>query len=232
MKSQVTVKSGINLKDVSAIVFPIISLLMKISEKSCDSPILRYVMVVFLAISLILLLISFHPRLKNEKGRVKLLFYLICLVGYGLLTIWFFSGRCDLTNQKGSNTSTKVTVNNNQHINKGTINNDNSQHIDNSITNNFNRPAIRKLNSIDIARLKSTLVDKDAKIIVQYLKTNSEDSLLWKKIFKTLIKLGYSNVSLSVASSLPGNLNSGTITILQPKIDQQVQYKVIINPQR
>jgi len=123
------------------------------------------------------------------------------------------------------------TTNSNNTITDNSTYNDNSVH-NNLKTNIYKGLKQRKINSKDIAQLESNIVEKDSRILVQYLENSTIDTLLQKQIINTLSKLGYLSVFSSPAKSLPANLTSRRLNIQKIEIESQIEYRVIINPQQ
>gem|GEM_PF-1376650 len=222
--------SKINLKDGISLISPFIPLIVKILDKSCDNLLLTWVLFAVLFCSLVFVLFRLSYKLKHRTRFVKSFVYVICGLIYFALGWFLLFTKCDNLKTSNSFTSSNSPITN--RVDKSTTNNDNSVRIeDNRKTYNFKKPSTRKLNKFDIEKLKLELPELDAKIIVQYLKTNSEDSLLWKRVLQILKESGYSNIVHSEASILPNDLTEGNITISKVIINQQIVYKVIINPQ-
>jgi len=113
----------------------------------------------------------------------------------------------------------------------GSIYVDKSTHVYNDNKYIYGKNHLRTIGNKEILALKDKLPDKDAKIIVRYLKSRAQDTSMWKKVFTQLSKMGYLNIILSSATNLPDNLDSGTLTVQKMTINSQIQYIVIINPQ-
>ncbi len=171
-------------------------------------------------------------KLRNKNIIFKVISYSICFLAYILLEFFLFTRKCDQIISVKPNSSGDIITDNRNIVDKSVTNIDNSSHINNSKTYNYSKHPVRTINGEDIAKLKTKLPERDAKIIVQYLKDNQQDTLLWKQVFNKLSTIGYTKVYLSQATSLPDNLTSGKMTIIKETIDLQTQYKVIINPQQ
>lgn len=156
---------------------------------------------------------------------------LIVLLIYGFLAFFLFTKTCDQI-PITVNPSADIIYGNDNIVDKSSKQIiDNSVHVDNrKIYKNYERKP-RTIDNSDINQLKTLLPEKDEKIVVQYLKNNQQDTLLWQQVFNTLLSNGYSNVYKSEISILHTSLQRGKFTISKKMIDNQKQYIVIINPQ-
>jgi hypothetical protein len=193
------------------------------SGNICDKPLLKWP---FFALLLFSFSIAVHITYRKFKGRWgQLVYWLIgWVLLYFFLSVYVFTKQCPVANIQAPKKDTIIVKNENPPSNT-TIDNSNSN-------NTYQKLPQRKLVASDVKRLKESLPEKNARVLVAYLKTSLEDTLLVKQIIDTLNGLGYSDVRETPTGHYDKIAINEKISIHQQISDEKIIYKVIINPQQ
>ena len=196
------------------------SFIVSTSVQICGNSFLKWLLVVIILFVLVAFFYELWVRQQAWKFIFKLGMSIFCFLVTTFFIFYIFSQKCS----KEDKEKTSLTTNNNGQYAGAIVNN---QPIDNSTNIVNNKPEQRTLTTGDINKLKDSLQDKEERILVMYLDSKIEDTLLFGQICRKLNEMGYSDVSPSPASVLPANLQKGRISFIR-KTDQ---IKVIVNPQ-
>lgn len=191
--------------------------LLDLGDRICKDVFLKWIVMGFLAIALILICLGIWKAPVIRERLVKGL----CCIGSLLLYVFFcryyYTKSCKEEPPKASNSSTYIGQYAGATIEKTEIDN----------RKVYYKPFARTLSESDLKIIKDSIVSKDKRILVQYLESRTEDTLFCSQLIKALEKLEYTNVQRSPASKLVDHLSSGRLTILKTS-DQDF---IIINPQ-
>lgn len=193
-------------------------LIIKFSVETCDNTLLKILVIALFSIALILAIYIFSHFLIGLPNFLKYVVYLGCIFLYSFLGIYLYTKKCavphkDMTEIKQGNVDNRISV-------------------DNRKSYYSSKQVQRTLKNSDLAKIVGQIPVKEARILVQYLKSKPIDTLLSNQIVKRLTQIGYSDVHLSPATNLPENLTTGNATVLKNTIDTPNVYKIIINPQQ
>ncbi|MGZ3814534.1 MAG: hypothetical protein ACXVA0_22560 [Mucilaginibacter sp.] len=198
-----------NYKALIAIVTLLGSAFGYFSSATCDSLVLKFLLIAILGVSCFF----FSSLISRYAGDNRTILIAACILVFVFLSVVVYLKKCPVADS-------------------GRVNIDKSVYNDHSTHINVNKLPQRTLNGDDIAELNAKLPDKRAKVLVQYLKNNTEDTLLCQQIISNLVQNGYTRVVQSEAFSLPNDLMAGKLTIRRNIIDADTLFKVIINPQQ
>jgi len=210
-------RSRITVSGTIAAVSTISGTVIKFSVEICDNLLLKVLISLLLILAFTSACYINILTLKKLSGFSKSIIFLATFIFYLLLCLYVWTKKCT---EKANPTV---------EIREGNI--DNSIHNDNRKSYNIPKRSQRSLKKSDIKTLMLGLPEKNAKVLVQYLKDKPIDTLLSNQVSDELFKLGYTDVHLSPATNFPDKLSRGKMTIIKEIIDVQTVYKVIINPQ-
>lgn len=212
-------------RSIIALVTGILPLAIQLTTNSCENFFLKWTLIAMFVVSYLITSSIINHWFKFQKGNAKFLFHSFSFLAYLSLVLYVGLKKCDSLNLPNAFKATENSNNNNS------INiQDNSVQQDNRKTYIYNKIPQRTINKDDVAHLLTNLPEKGGTIIVQYLKSRAEDTLLFNQICDTLLKMKYVDVRLSEVGNMPSNLQKGRITIRKEMRDSKVLYKVIVNP--
>lgn len=195
----------------------IVGLIIKFAVEICDNLFLKFLVIVLFSLALISALYIFNQTLNTVPRLFRYIAYLAAMIFYLILSVFVYNKQCIVPKRE-------VTE-----IRQGNV--DNSVHADNRKNYYSTKQVQRSLKDKDVRQLRNQIPVMTARILVQYLQSKAIDTLLSRQIVNKLTDLGYADVHLSPATSLPGGLKDSRITVLKNINDTVTVYKVIIIPQ-
>lgn len=211
-------KLKITVSGTVGAVCAIIGAIIKFSVEICDDTLLKALVIFLFSLALISAIYIFNYILTGLPRFLKSVIYLACIVFYFILSAYIYGKKCTIS-------SKQVTE-----VREG--NTDNSINTDNQKNYYSLKEPRRTLKNKDISLIVAQIPVKQARVLVQYLKSQLVDTLLSSQIVNKLTQIGYLDVHLAPATNLPDNLTVGKITVLKNTIDTLTVYKIIVNPQQ
>lgn len=191
--------------------------LLNLADKICRDSLLKWILMGFLAMALILIFKGIWNAPVMHKRMDKVLCCAGCLLIYAFFARYIYTKPCKEDQIKVNSSKSYTGQYAGATIQK--------TEIDNHKT--FYRPIERTLRESDLKLITDSLVVKDKRILVQYLESRSEDTLFCSQLIKAMEEHGYYDIHRSPASKLTDHLSLGRITLL---ITSNQDF-VIINPQ-